>query len=232
MIAHDLLPLSFVHNSGFKALINFMSRDHETYKNYTVPTRWQLSRNLIPTLYGEGKAIIKRMTESTETVSITTDMWTSIHMDSYMTVTAHLVYNGKLYSPVLSTVSVSERHTASEILKQLRAIFTEWDILDKIFYVTSDNAANIKCACAEGHLKNLGCFAHTLNLVVGDGKKLVPINELIGKVRGIVAFVHHSTVATASIKKRQVIRNASNSKKVKFLKVIMDVSKRYPRSMK
>ena len=45
-----------------------------------------------------------------------------------------------------------------------------WEIsIDKVHLVLQDNAANMVKAMREASLLSLGCFAHSLQLVVEDG---------------------------------------------------------------
>lgn len=79
-------------------------------------------------------------------VSITSDMWTSDSNKSYITVTAHFIYNHKIISRVIATREVILSHTGENIVKELRAIFEEWAVLNKVVTVVTDNGANIKNA--------------------------------------------------------------------------------------
>jgi len=53
----------------------------------------------------------------------------------------------------------------------IQSIIDKWKINDKIVLVVSDNAANIKGATSNLHLKHFGCFAHNLNLIVQEAIK-------------------------------------------------------------
>lgn len=75
----------------------------------------------------------------------------------------------KLKSAVLETARLKNDHTAENIAEELTRICTNWDILDKVSTIVTDNGANIVSAVTKYmKKKHLLCFAHTLNLVVHD----------------------------------------------------------------
>ncbi|CAB3227782.1 unnamed protein product [Arctia plantaginis] len=82
---------------------------------------------------------------------------------------------------------------------------TEWNILDKIICVTTDNAANIKKAVIDFlHKRHLSCAAHTLNLVVQDTiKENEVLIRLVEKCRVIVAYFRRSNNAAYKLKQVQ-----------------------------
>jgi len=59
--------------------------------------------------------------------------------------------------------------------------------------VVTDNAANITAAVRKAGLTHLFCFAHTLNLVVQNGVRVV--KQVQDKVKAIVEHFHRSSVA-------------------------------------
>ena len=66
-------------------------------------------------------------------VSLTTDTWTSVATESYITVTEHhLTDNWDMKSNVLCTRTMPERHTGENIANKLRSIVSEFDLDGKI----------------------------------------------------------------------------------------------------
>jgi hypothetical protein len=77
-------------------------------------------------------------------VALTTDCWTSLTNDGYMTVKVHyLSEKWKMVSRVLNTIAFETSHTAENLAKGLKNIVTEWGLINKIAAVVTDNAANI-----------------------------------------------------------------------------------------
>lgn len=64
---------------------------------------------------------------------------------------------------MLECIPDVQRHTAQNLANLLKKIYVDWEILDKIAAVTTDNAANIQAAIALLRWKSVPCFAHTLN---------------------------------------------------------------------
>ena len=82
---------------------------------------------------------------SVKHVALTTDCWTSINNEGYMTVTVHYISEKqKMISRVLNTILLEERHTAVNLAAQLRRIASDWNLNGKIAAVVTDNAVNIK----------------------------------------------------------------------------------------
>lgn len=76
----------------------------------------------------------------------------------------------------------------------------------------SDNASNIKNALGLLKLKHLGCFAHTLNLVVQSA--LTIENDLVDKVKTIVTYFRRSTVANNKLRTYQINNGIDKPKKL------------------
>lgn len=72
-----------------------------------------------------------------------------------------------------------------------------------VVLVISDNASNIKNAIHILHLRHLGCFAHTINLVVEESLKFE--SDLINKVKTIVTHFRKSTIAHKMLEKTKLI---------------------------
>ena len=62
-------------------------------------------------------------------IALTTDLWTSRSVESYLTITAHYI-NSKweLESKVLQTREKKERHTGENIAETLLTAVKEWKI--------------------------------------------------------------------------------------------------------
>lgn len=85
MIAEDLQPLSVVENRGFRKLVNLLD------PQYVLPSRRTIGRKLIPELFESTKSIFSSHLSEAKNVSITTDIWTSMNTDSFITMTAHFL---------------------------------------------------------------------------------------------------------------------------------------------
>lgn len=54
-----------------------------------IPSRRALSRTIIPKMYSNVRNTVQTFLNETEHISITTDIWTSMNTDSFITLTAH-----------------------------------------------------------------------------------------------------------------------------------------------
>lgn len=106
------------------------------------------------------------------------------------------------------------------LAQEIRRILELWNLNDKITFAVSDNANNIKNALNMLGFKNIGCFAHTLNLIVQSALTLE--EDLINKVKQIVSHFRRSTVANNALKTYQIDNGIKEPKKL-----IQDVPTRW-----
>jgi hypothetical protein len=133
-------------------------------------------------------ALIEKIKMDTKSVSITTDMWTARNGQGYIGVTCSYIDMKFNLNEITLTVNyVRYPHTVQHIAESLEGIFEEWKLRDKVFTITTDNAANMKKAIASmSNIRWQGCSAHTLQLIVG--KALVPVKALIVRVKRLIEF--------------------------------------------
>lgn len=78
-------------------------------------------------------------------------------------------------------------HTANRIQETLEEIINQWNLREKIFFCTTDNAANMKKMLNQiSWIKRLSCTAHTIQLVVGKG--LLLAETLIARAKRVINF--------------------------------------------
>ena len=104
-------------------------------------------------------------------VAITTDLWTSRAIKSYITITAHFLdEQWNLQNKVLLTPEMPERHTAKHIAERLQESVKDWNIDERnISAIVRDNGRNMQLAVQELGWQDVPCFAHTLQLAVNSG---------------------------------------------------------------
>ncbi|KAL4141795.1 hypothetical protein QTP88_004363 [Uroleucon formosanum] len=142
MIVADYQPLSLVENVGF------IEYTKKLQPLYSIPSRKVLTSKLLPQEYNAILLKIKSILLNVNDLSITTDMWTSDSNKSYITMTCHFIFDDQLYSPIIATKEVSDRHTGQNIAATLTNIFNDWNIANKIITVVSDNGTIV------GHFKH------------------------------------------------------------------------------
>ncbi|XP_062566541.1 E3 SUMO-protein ligase ZBED1-like [Saccostrea cucullata] len=218
LIIKDLRPYSMVESSEFRDLVNTLD------PRYIVPNRKTFSEVAIPNLYRECKADVTQKLSCAEMVALTTDGWTSRGTDSYITITACFIDGDwNLINNVLQTRAMPENHTAENIANVLKAAITEWNLPSPpVPPIVSDNAKNmVKAAELLETSFYLGCFAHTLNLAAQKALQVPSVNNLLTKVRKIVAFFHRSTIGATALKTQTDLLGLPNHK------LIMDVVTRW-----
>ena len=209
-IAENMLPMSTVESAAFRELIGYLE------PQYKVPCR-QTITGILQQMQNELKTKVETdlATNKLAQIALTTDIWTSLTNEAYLSVTASYVTDDwKLKTPVLATFPMEERHTADYIAQCLKVTTDDWGITQRISTVVHDGAANIK---EVGHINNWGdvyCAAHKLHLIVSsslgvDKVNNNPISRCIGAASRLVGHFNHSCLATSELMKRQQSMDAS-----------------------
>lgn len=188
MIAKGHHALRIVEEPEMRKLIQLVSQ----CPGYQLPSRKTLSTNLMLNVHQELLNDARKKISDAVALSLTTDAWTSSNNESYMAVTAHFVDDEtKLCSILLTCETYDDRHTSENLCEFLKNVMKEWDISHKVTAIVSDNAANIINAIKLGQWRSIGCFAHTLNLIVQTATK--EIADVLTKVKNIVEYFNRST---------------------------------------
>ena len=203
LICAEGLPLRLVESEAFQAFVR------ELDPRYKLPTRQALSSKLIPDKYDTISSEVKDEISKADTVSITTDMWTSSANQSYMGLTAHWLDDRfKMYSRCLAVRPAPGSHTADFISKELTSLAGEWNLELVRLHAITDSGANVKKSMTQQLpvQKWRPCFAHTLQLCVNGALANRSVSELpkiIQKARNIVSHFQRSPLASAELLKAQ-----------------------------
>ncbi|KRT78170.1 hypothetical protein AMK59_7458 [Oryctes borbonicus] len=192
MIATDLQPFSIVQDSGFRELLRLLE------PSYEIPSRTTFSNSLLTREYSKAIEKLRALLNATENVCLTIDAWTSVTNESYVGVTAHFItQNWIFYSCLLDCFYCEKDHAAFHLCSDLRRIASEWGLSDKVYAITTVNAANMVESVKLTGWTHIPCFAHTVNVIVQNGLKEVEI--ICSKVKNIVQYFNRSTQATNSL---------------------------------
>ena len=110
---------------------------------------------------------------------------------------------------MLNASRIDGSHTGAYIAQKIKEILETWFIsTDQVHVVLRDNGSNMVKAMKDAKLPDLGCFAHTLQLVVQDGvlSQRAVIN-ILAICRKIVGHFKHSSLAYSKL--RQIQENLS-----------------------
>ncbi|XP_025881816.1 zinc finger BED domain-containing protein RICESLEEPER 2-like [Oryza sativa Japonica Group] len=197
IILHDY-PFRIVEHKGFNALMKWMNPSYEFIGRKAIKSECMK-------LYESEKEHLRKSLREAETISLTTDMWTSNQNLQYMCLVAHYIdVNWVLQCRVLNFVEVEPPHTGIVIAQAIFDCLVDWKIEDKVMTITLDNASNNDTAVSNLKSKlaarknaqfdpdyfHVRCAAHIVNLVVNDG--LQQIQSLITNVRNTVKYFKKS----------------------------------------
>lgn len=197
----DFQPFSIVEDERFKEFVAAVN------PSYELPSRKTLSNALLSSEYTEKLGKVQTLVQQ-QCVSIcaTVDCWTSKNLEAYMAVTGHFINKETLefHSTLIQCAAVEGSHTGERIANELRVIFAEWAISDRVNFMVTDNAANMKAAARILEIPHFGCFAHKLNLIVQTALANDAIAQTIAKVQRTVSHFKRSTIAKEKLLKYQM----------------------------
>lgn len=83
-IALDMRPVNVIDGEGFKELMRTLE------PGYTVPKRETIMHS-VDVKYASICVKVYMLIKNCKAVSLTTDIWTTLQMEAYLTVTAHFI---------------------------------------------------------------------------------------------------------------------------------------------
>uniref|UniRef100_H3A6Y0 HAT C-terminal dimerisation domain-containing protein n=1 Tax=Latimeria chalumnae TaxID=7897 RepID=H3A6Y0_LATCH len=206
MIAKDMLPINFVEGERFQELVEYIEPEYTVLARKTIMAR-------LEKLYTDDRLAIA------EKVAITTDSWTTLNTESYVTIACHFIRQWKMESIILQTHAMPERHTTENLADMLNTAAETWNLKGKITTCVHDNASNIVLAnTALLEWESNSCFAYTLQLAINDGFKVSSINRVVGAASRLVSHFHHSTVATQALKLKLQQQNLLQHRPLQYCK--------------
>jgi len=163
MVALDSQPFSIVEDSGFVSLLKEME------PRYTISSRKYVTETILPRIMRGVTDEVKKELQCVEWYSFTTDIWsTEVSSDCLLSLTVHWLT--KKFEAVLHAQPLPGRHTGGVLSREYHSMLTKWNIKpEQVHLIIRDNASNMVKAMSDGGFEDLGCFAHTLQLVIHDG---------------------------------------------------------------
>lgn len=189
MVVKDCQLFSLVEDEGFRAFVGKLD------PTYILPTTNSLN-HMVEDKYKALKEKIKEDLKKVACVSLTSDMWTSENMDTFMGVTCHFLQKGKLQSRLLGVSKFPQSDTADSFKEAQELLIADWGLKHKLVCIITNNIANMTRCAQLMKINHISCFAHTLNLVV---KKAIEdtsgLAHIRSKARKIVGLFKSSTMA-------------------------------------
>nr|CAD41700.2 OSJNBa0010D21.2 [Oryza sativa Japonica Group] len=205
LIARQDLPLNFGESPAFE---HYIQQSHNP--RFKAVSRQTSTRDLENVYHKEATALKELFSTCTFSVSVTSDIWSSRAREDYLSVVVHFVDDDwQLQKRVLGLRLIDVSHTGENIAERIREVINEFNLADKIFAVTLDNAsANSRaieilqplfCVYAQSFLLHQRCACHIINLIVKTGMKRV--GDHIDAVRQAIAWLTASNPRIAAWKR-------------------------------
>ena len=122
-IGKDMLPVYTVEKPGFVSLLKQFDPQYE------LPSRKYFSKTAIPKLYESTRESMLQSIKNIAFFSATTDMWSSVSSDPYMSYTIHYItQKWELQSIALSTLYFPEDHTGENLSDAIKETLQSWNL--------------------------------------------------------------------------------------------------------
>jgi len=180
-----------VEKPGFCHLLNILE------PQYTPCSRTYLSQTLIPETYSKVISCVSKLVDVVPYVSITTDLWSSQALDSYISLTSHWINgNWECKEGCFHAQQFNERQAGEHIKSIVTQCVEKWQLAEKLHLVLRDNGRNFVAGLRDANIPNVGCLAHTLTLIVNEGVMAQrQVQDVLGCCPRIVRYFKHSNVS-------------------------------------
>lgn len=202
-IAKEMVSFNTVEKPSFKELLRTLDRQYEP------PGRKYMSETAIPALYNQVRHEVQTVIKN-DYYALTTDMWSSVNMTPFMSLTVHLINKDwEMVSKCLQTSFFPEDHTAKNMADALQEQLHDWQLdPKKMSAITTDNGANIVAAITKVLCWPwVNCFGHNLHLAVNntlaDTKNRKTIDNTMQRCRSTIGQFSHSWKRKRDMRKAQ-----------------------------
>lgn len=137
----DEQPFSAVEGEGFKYYFKVMQ------PQFTLPSRRTVARDCFQLHLDEKQKLKAFFKSDCNRVALTTDCWTFIQNQNYLTLTAHFVDNKWNYQKRIISFTVIPNHKGDTIGRKIEEVLRDWGIRN-VSTITVDNATSNDVAVA------------------------------------------------------------------------------------
>lgn len=164
--ATSLRPFTQVEDPGFVALWTFLN---SLRTRVQPPSRNKHKEQLIKISNLVMKKVREKIQRETDYFAMTTDIWSSRTMESYMAITIHyLTTEFVMKDFTLEVTPLQGSHTGDYIREFWSESISRFGLnKDKLSMMMRDNASNGIKACNDWGVQHFGCIAHSIHLVIG-----------------------------------------------------------------
>lgn len=204
-----MVAVDVEEHDGFTRLLKLLE------PRYQLPSSKYFSETLIPEMYEKVSEKLKDSLSSIDFVSITTNVWSSVAQDSYISLTCHCITKEFLYQHLcLHAVPFNERHTGEHIGTMLTNCLQKWNISKKLHVVVRGNGSNFVAGLRNNGIPNVPCL---VQLVVQDGCLAQPaVITLTARARKLVGHYKSSHVALQALFKTQEQLHMSRARLIQY----------------
>lgn len=198
MIAVDLQPFSIVEDLGFQRLMN------HSCPNYQIPFRKFIRENIVQDINTSVRNKIQEEIKLAMYISFTTDGWSASTGNNSLFCLINKNYEQR--TAILGVTPFDVSHTAANISECLQNTLEKYQIVDsKIHVIVRDNAANMAAGVTQAGYQSLGCFTHTLELVLKDAIfEQRYVKDIIATCKQIVGYFNDSSTSFAKYTDYQI----------------------------
>ncbi len=192
-IITDLRPISTVEAPGFRNLLRTLDYRYEPpCANYIK------DRHIVP-IYNTTKGKVMEDIKRGCAHAITTDGWSSLAAENYITSTCHFIdpVEFEIRNYVLDTKKSFVDHTGENLADEMIGVVTNWGL--KHPSILRDNAANMVKAGELVPYPDIDCIAHCLNRTASRVMDIPEVKALVGKSRKLVTAFKKSPKKTLAL---------------------------------
>ena len=162
----SLRPFTIVEDEGFLKFAHWLNNLKTMFK---VPSRNKHRAQLMKVADLVMKKVQMKIANEMNYYAITSDIWSSRVMESFMSVTLHyLTEDFEMINLVLEVSPFHESHTAINIATFWKTSFEKFGLRpEKLAMMMRDNASNGVKACNNLEIRHFGCVGHSIHLVIG-----------------------------------------------------------------
>ena len=121
VLVANMLPVSLVESTEFRALLAFLEPAYKPPCRQTMTTRIEAQAAM------KRNTLRQEMESDATAVAVTTDIWTSLANDPYISLTAsYITPSWTMRTPTLANTLMDERHTQTNITARLADITADW----------------------------------------------------------------------------------------------------------
>jgi hypothetical protein len=177
------LPLSIGEQPAWE---DYISIAHNP--NYKHVSRQTMTRDVVALFYLK-QVDVKQLLEQSSCVCLTSDIWSSLAKDDYLSVVFHFVTDDwELEKRIVGMRLIDCSHSGVNIAERMLQVISEYNMDYKVFSITLDNASANAYAMIEltpnlvpyvtGYAIAYGllhqrCACHIINLIVKSGLKCI-----------------------------------------------------------